>query len=916
MRKFSFLCAGQAISLLGSGLTSFALGIWVFERTGSVTKYALIFLLAFLPRILVSPVAGLAADRFSRKAILLLCDGTGVASMAALAGLYSAGMLRPWHIYLTTATYSLMTAFQLPAFSASVPLLVPKSDIGRANGLVMLAQASPLVAPVLAGALLASITLRGVLVVDAASFLVNSAALLLVRIPRPARSAEDASGRAPVLTQWLAGWRYIAARRSLLSLMGFSTVVGLCVGSVEVLFTPVVLGFASVRDLGIVLTVGGCGVVAGSSVMAAWGGPSRTMQAVLGFTIPLGLALCVGALRPNVVLIAAAAFVFLSCEAMVAASMRSIWQVKVEPGLQGRVLALTTMVNDIAMATAYACAGLVADHFFEPLMRRGGGLASSVGHLIGTGRGRGVALLVFVLGVVLIASAAGGYLLSSLRRLDELVPDAIAGDEQAAENPGPDAGPAGDDQRTGVPGGSEMSVLVVGLSHKTAPLATLERVAFTGDALDKLLDDVCHADGVTGALVLSTCSRVEAYAEAGESRGAAAAVCELLSRHAHVPLADLKPHLYVRYQDRAVQHLLAVACGLDSMVIGESQILGQLRQAMHLARERGTLGRALADLGSLALRAGKRAQSQTSIGAAGASLVSAGLQLAARHLTAKPAVASEPAVSVTAPSAVLNGQRVLVVGAGAMSGLAAASVTRAGAASLVVTSRTMRRAQRLAASAGGRATRMSGLVAEMAKADLVVTCTGASGHVITVDMVAAALRQRASGMVFLDLAMPRDVDPAVTRLAGVTVTDLETLATEGHPSFEPGECEVGAVRRIIAEEFACHVSARRAAAVTPTVVALRAKAARVVDTELARVAGRLDRLDAEAMEEIARSMRRVTDKLLHDPTVRVKELAGASGAGTYEDALCVLFDLDPAAVRAAAQAGWPEADGRPAGEDR
>jgi glutamyl-tRNA reductase len=423
---------------------------------------------------------------------------------------------------------------------------------------------------------------------------------------------------------------------------------------------------------------------------------------------------------------------------------------------------------------------------------------------------------------------------------------------------------------------------------------------------------------VTGALVLSTCSRVEVYAEAGEFHGAAAAVCELLSRHARVPLADLKPHLYVRYQDRAVRHLLAVACGLDSMVIGESQILGQLRQAMHRARERGTLGRALADLGSLALRAGKRAQSQTSIGAAGASLVSAGLQLAARHLAANPAVTGEPSASAPSASApaLLDGQRVLVVGAGAMSGLAVASVTRAGAAALVITSRTMRRAQRLAAAGGGRAARMSGLVAEMARADLVVTCTGASGHVITVDMVAAALRQRASAMVFLDLAMPRDVDPAVTRLAGVTVTDLETLATEGHPSFEPGEYVVGEVRRIIAEEFACHVSARRAAAVTPTVVALRAKAARVVDTELARVAGRLGRLDAEAMEEIARSMRRVTDKLLHDPTVRVKELAGASGAGTYEDALCVLFDLDPAAVRAAAQAGWPEGSSKPAGEDR
>ncbi|MBO0836695.1 MAG: glutamyl-tRNA reductase [Actinobacteria bacterium] len=458
-----------------------------------------------------------------------------------------------------------------------------------------------------------------------------------------------------------------------------------------------------------------------------------------------------------------------------------------------------------------------------------------------------------------------------------------------------------------------MSVLVVGLSHKGAPLATLERVALSGDPLDKLLHDVSRADDVAGAFVLSTCNRVEVYAEVDKFHSAVAAVCELLSRHSQLPAAKLTPYLYVHYQDRAVQHLLAVACGLDSMVIGESQILGQLRQALHLARERGTLGRTLSDLGSLALRAGKRAQSETSIGAAGASLVSVGLQVAARHLAGNGVAQGEP--GSTAAAAGLARKRVLVIGAGSMSGLAVASVSRAGAAALTIASRTMQRAQRLASSAGGRATQMANLVAEMAAADLVVTCTGASGHVITADMVSAALRQRQrpeAELVLLDLAMPRDVDPAASELPGVIVTDLASLAADGHPAFEPGEREIGEVRRIMAEELATHMSARRAAAVTPTVVALRAKAAGVVDAELSRLAGRLDGLDARAMEEIAKSMGRVTDKLLHDPTVRVKELAGAPGADTYEDALRVLFDLDPATVQAVAQAdaklaGWPEA---------
>jgi glutamyl-tRNA reductase len=439
-----------------------------------------------------------------------------------------------------------------------------------------------------------------------------------------------------------------------------------------------------------------------------------------------------------------------------------------------------------------------------------------------------------------------------------------------------------------------MSVLVVGLSHKGAPLPILERTALSGDALDKLLHDVSRADDVAGTFVLSTCNRVEIYAEVDKFHGAVTVICELLSRHSHVPPAELTPYLYVHYEDRAVQHVLAVACGLDSMVIGESQILGQLRQALHLARGRGTLGRALSDLGSMALRAGKRAQSQTSIGAAGASIVSVGLQVATRHLEGNGAAGRSGASSPDADG--LAGRRVLVVGAGAMSGLAVASVARSGAAGLTVASRTLQRAQRLAASVQGRATEMADLVAEIAAADLVVTCTGASGHVITADMVADAMRHRSAGLVLLDLAMPRDVDPQVAELPGVVVTDLQTLAADGHPAFDPGEQEIGEVRRIMAEELASHLSARRALAVTPTVVALRAKAAKVVDAELARLAGRLEGLDGPAMDEIAKSLQRVTDKLLHDPTVRIKELAGSPGADSYEDALRVLFDLDPATL--------------------
>jgi glutamyl-tRNA reductase len=456
-----------------------------------------------------------------------------------------------------------------------------------------------------------------------------------------------------------------------------------------------------------------------------------------------------------------------------------------------------------------------------------------------------------------------------------------------------------------------MSVLVVGLSHKSAPVPTLERAVVTGDTLGKLLRDVFHADGIAGSLVVSTCNRVEVYAEVEKFHGGVSAICELLARHAAVPLAELTPHLYVHYEDRAVQHLLSVACGLDSMVIGEGQILGQVRQALRIAGEQGTLGRALSELGSLALRAGKRAHSETGIDRAGANLVSVGLEDAAQRLRrAAPASAAAPSASA------LDGLTVLVVGAGSMSSLAVATATRMGAARLVVANRSASRAQRLAATVPAAvpaaAAELSRLAAEIAAADLVVSCTGAPGHVITAGTVSDALASRAPGgrpLVLLDLALPRDVDPAAAALPGVSVIGLDDVRQGPHRGAH--DQDVAAVRRIVADELAAHVSADRAARVAPTVVALRAKAAGVVEAELARLTGRVPGLDARAQREIAQSMRRIADKLLHAPTVRVKELAGSPGGDSYEAVLRVLFDLDPEAVQAVARAdavapGWPE----------
>jgi glutamyl-tRNA reductase len=448
-----------------------------------------------------------------------------------------------------------------------------------------------------------------------------------------------------------------------------------------------------------------------------------------------------------------------------------------------------------------------------------------------------------------------------------------------------------------------VSVLVVGLSHKSAPVAILERAAVSGDSLAKLLRDVAQAEPVAEVLVVSTCNRVEVYADVDRFHAAVTAICELLGRHCGVPAHELTGYLYVHYEDRAISHLMAVACGLDSMVVGEGQILGQVRSALKFAADQGTVGRVLSELGRLALRTGKRSRAETGIDRAGLSLLTVAIELAAQSAAGR---SGAEALAGGSGAGALAGRDVLIVGAGSMSALAAATATRSGAASIVVANRTRRHAERLAADVSATAAGLADLPAAMGAADVVISCTGATGQVITGDMVSAAvtartLAGRPGPLVVLDLAMPRDVEPAAGGLPGVVLIGMDLLS--GHGTAATDE-DVLAVRAIIEAELAAYHSAIDAARVAPTVVALRAKAAKVVEAELARLEGRLnsDDLSGHARDEIAQTVRRVVDKLLHAPTVRVKELAGSPGGEEYAAALRVLFDLDPRAVEAVTRA--------------
>ncbi|MBT2466432.1 glutamyl-tRNA reductase [Streptomyces sp. ISL-66] len=584
-----------------------------------------------------------------------------------------------------------------------------------------------------------------------------------------------------------------------------------------------------------------------------------------------------------------------------------------------------------------------------------------------------------------------------------------------------------------------MSLLVVGLSHRSAPVSVLERASLSADAKIKLLHDTLAAEPAAEAAVLATCNRIELYADVDKFHAGVAELSTLLAQHSGVALEELTPYLYVHYEDRAVHHLFSVACGLDSMVVGEGQILGQIKDALALGQELHTAGRLINDLFQQALRVGKRAHSETGIDRAGQSLVTFGLEQLAVH---------EPVEKWAA------GKRALVIGAGSMSSLAAATLARVGFAEIVVANRTAERAERLAgilvASGTGvraAAVPMGEVADSLTRVDVVVSCTGATGLVLTGDDVAAAVESGPAGAVpyppfhrspgqpgpdagaaplpgasprtpapqtpagldspaglgssaglsspagleselvarlaalaaggqriadagavrskvvvdepdgcpvgmdspasggraalagvdagslelhgawadqgeaaaqrqprrtvrsqdgapvrlaLLDLAMPRDIDAAVHRIPGVRLVDIESLAEASADA--PMAADVDAVREIVAAEVAAFGAAQRAAHITPTVVALRAMAAEVVAMEVARLDGRVPDLDERQRAEVNQTVRRVVDKLLHAPTVRVKQLASEPGGAGYAEALRELFDLDPQTVASVSRA--------------
>lgn len=443
-REFLVIWIGQTVSMLGTGLGSFALGVWLYETTGSTTQFALMAFTAAIATFVLAPFGGIVADRYDRRWVMVLSDaGSGLMTLAMAFMLYT-DRLEPWHVYPIVFVMVGFQAFQGPAFQASVSMLVPRNQLGRASGMAQVSGSlAGIIAPVAAGFLVLAIGYHGVILMDFVTFLVAVATLVSVRIPRPkplGEVGEDASEKeraeAKRKRSLAYGWQYIRQRPGLLSLLVLFALTNFILGFVQILFVPLVLGFSSPAGLGTVESAAAAGGLIGSLVLSVWGGPKVRVWGIFGALIVQGLVLFLGGLQPSVALVAIAGFLMMFAVPIINGLSQAIWQSKVAHAIQGRVFAIRRMVVRAAAPIAYLVAGPLAEQIFKPLLDISGPLATTfVGRVVGVGPSRGVGLLFIALGVVVILATVLCFMNPRLRRVEEELPDADAADEKIPEVP-------------------------------------------------------------------------------------------------------------------------------------------------------------------------------------------------------------------------------------------------------------------------------------------------------------------------------------------------------------------------------------------------------------------------------------------------------------------------------------------------
>ncbi|WP_226889401.1 MFS transporter [Nostoc sp. MG11] len=433
MKLFIIVWVGQLIASIGSSITAFALDVWVYEHTGSVTQFAFITLANTLPLILLAPIAGLLVDRWDRRWTMILSDLFATLATVAIGILFIIGRLEVWHIYLANTFSAIFVAFQIPAFIASITLLVPKQHLGRANGMLSFMNGTArLVAPPLGGVLLGIISLQGIIVLHLTTVFLGIAILFLLRFPKTSNPvvAEGSS----FLKETTYGLTYLVARPGLLGVLIISAFSIFLVGGVQVITIPLVLSFAPVTVLGTILSLFGVAVLVGGLLIGIWGGLQRNMNMIYGCMLLTGVSLLLAGLQPSVAVFIVGVFLFFLIRPIIASSTQAIFQSKVEPLVQGRVFSIKGAIEAAGLPLGYIAIAPLAE-VFEPLMATDGFLAGSIGQIIGVGKGRGMGLLFIIMGIFAISVTCIAYFFPRLRLVEDELPDVVDGVVLAIPNP-------------------------------------------------------------------------------------------------------------------------------------------------------------------------------------------------------------------------------------------------------------------------------------------------------------------------------------------------------------------------------------------------------------------------------------------------------------------------------------------------
>jgi DHA3 family macrolide efflux protein-like MFS transporter len=419
VKKFYVIWTGQIVSMLGSGLSGFGLGVWIYMKTGSATQFAMTALFMMLPNLVVGPLGGLLADRFDRRKLLAISDCGQAAGTLVIAALLFAGRLEVWHIYVATVSGAIFNCFRWPAFNALLPSIAPKQHLMRINGLVSAGEAASMIAaPLLAGLLVAGIGLPAVLLIDVVTFMIGMSLLFAIRIPKFERRIAEATEAIGSRTRhyWRVavndtreGWTFLRERGALIGLLGFFAFTNLCLGMIETVFTPLVLSVGSVRTLGATSSIAAVGMLLGSIAISMWGGPRRRIMLILGFGAMQGIIAIVVGWQTSVATLMFGAFSYVFLFPIVGAACSSLWQTKVPNELQGRVGAVRMMVFNVVRPLSFFLAGILSDHVFGPRV------------------------LVAIMGGVTVLGTIAAYAYPRIRQLELELPDMIADDLPQAQ---------------------------------------------------------------------------------------------------------------------------------------------------------------------------------------------------------------------------------------------------------------------------------------------------------------------------------------------------------------------------------------------------------------------------------------------------------------------------------------------------